>query len=591
MGIFNFLDEAKIEKRQYQLDDAAEIVRAGGEGKNCGLVYPTGTGKTMTAFIAADHYLPQGKILFLAITNPLCQQHCRDARELFRLPPEEVNLLVGKVPDKKRVALWQQSRIIVATPQTIMSEIGKGAIDLRAVSFVVFDEMHMANKEYDYVDIAKLCKEFGIRVLGLTASSGNSERIEILKTNYNLRHWIYRSVHDEEVRRFLFPKSEKPVIVDYPEEMKIALRFLRARIWRLHNDLAETELIEPMEKPEDWDRRLPFCRLTELNALYPRVKRYVDAKKREGGFENGLPAQAGGALWYRYLILYGAYYKLTHLFNLFVTEGYDIAWNYVLELQEHARQPKNGVDPGVRHKRNVAERIINHRHFEQFMNRLRRLVFENTPHPKTDKLFEQLEPHLKRGEKILLFSNYKETLDILKALFETRGVGVDIIAGNQFMKVKEQQAVIARFAAGEFPILLATTVVEAGIHIPKIDVVVNYSMPLTGIAQIQRGGRAGRTAVGLIYYLIMDNSNDSSLYFAARAMNKTMDRELKREQRIQRMEQAEPGKHMLRVNQPALPFKGGLPEAPVKRNGSRRIKQLNKKVVQPELFPVKKEEK
>ena len=583
MVMFNFLIEEKIEKRQYQFDDAAEIVRVGGEGKNCGLVYPTGTGKTLTAFIALDHYLPRGKVLILAHTNPLCQQHCRDARALFNFPEAEVNLLVGRVPDKKRAALWRQSLIVVATPQTIMSEINKGTIDFSNVAFVVFDEMHMANKKYDYVKIAALCRSLNIRVLGLTASSGNAERIRILEKNYGLRHWIYRSIHDEEIRRFIFPKSERPVVLDYPEEMKIALRSLRARIFKLHNDLAETKLIEPIQKPEDWDRRLPFCRLTELNELFPRLKRYVDAKKREESFGNG------GATWYRYIVLYGAYYKLMHLFNLFVTEGYEIAWRYLLELEEHSRQSKDGVASSVRHQRNVAERILNNRDFARFRYILQELVFEKKAHPKTAKLFELLQPSLARGEKVLLFSNYKETLDILRAEFALKNIGADIIAGNQFMKVKDQQAVIARFAAGEFPVLLATTVVEAGIHIPKIDVVVNYSMPLTGIAQIQRGGRAGRTAVGLIYYLIMNNSNDSSLYFAARATNKTMDRALKREQRIQQIEKEEPGKHMLRVKQPDLPFKSGLPETQSKRNGSRRMKSLSKKVVQTELFPVKKE--
>ena len=587
MGKFNFLDEEKIEARQYQADDAAEIISALAQGKNCGLVYPTSGGKTITAFMVVDHFLARGKVLFLAHTNPLCQQHCRDARALFGLPAEQINLLVGRVSDKKRVALWQASRIIVATPQTVMSELEKGTIDFDESVLVVFDEMHMANKKYDYVDIAALCLKMNIGVLGLTASSGNRERIKRLEGNYAIRHWVYRSMHDEEIRRFIFPKSEQPVVLDYPEEMKIALRFLRASIWRVHNDLAETKLIEPIAKPESWDLRLPFCRLTELDGLYNPLNRWVEKRKCENGDSRSAPA--GARPWYRFVILYSAYYKLMHLLNLYVSEGYDIAWHYVQELEEQARQPRDGVTPTVRHKRNVALRILDNVKFIRFGRFLADSVASKKTHPKAAKLFELLEAPLARGEKVLLFSNYKETLDILVKEFTARGIGTEIIAGNQFMKVKEQQAVIARFAAGDFPILLATTVVEAGIHIPKIDVVINYSMPLTGIAMIQRGGRAGRTAVGLIYYLIMDNSNDSSLYFAARATNKTMDRELTREQRIQQIEKEEPGKYMLRVKQPRLPFKGGLPETQTKRNGSRRMKQLNKKVVQPELFPVKKE--
>ena len=547
-----FIDPDKIEKRDYQFADAAEIIEAGKRGLNCGLVYPTGTGKTFTAFLAVDHYLSLGKVLLLAHTNPLCEQHWRDAKFIFDLPDSEISKLLGKVAPKKREEIWRQSRLIVATPQTVVSELEKNTIDLRGVSLVVFDEMHMANKKYAYVAIAKLCQLHNIRVLGLTASSGDSERLELIEENYHLQWWLYRPSNDEEVKKFIFPKKEKRIVLDYPEWHRETIIYLRRVILRFHNAFAKSGLIESISGIQDLDRRLPFYRLTELNGIYARLNRWVEERKAEDK-----KLSTPKFLWYEYIVLYGAYYRLMHLLNLFVTEGYHVALKYIEEISKQLVW-LNSDDPWAVpfYKRNAASRIWLDNDFHEFRLRLISLVQNNKLHAKLARFLELVAEHLKVNDKLLIFSNYKSTLDVLAEQLKARGIDARIVAGNAFMKSPEQRIVLDEFEAGKFPVLLATTVVEAGIHVPKIDVVINYSMPLTGIAQIQRGGRAGRTAVGLIYYLIMDNSNDSSLYFAARSDNKYMDAELKRRLAIQKMEQAGEDVRLFRAKQESLALTG-----------------------------------
>ena len=572
----NFIDEEKIERREYQFADAEEIIEAGERGLNCGLVYPTGTGKTFTAFLAVDHCLTKGKVLFLAHTNPLCQQHCRDARFVFNLPADEINMLVGRVGAKKREELWSRSRLIVATPQTIAGETKKGTIDLSDVAFVVFDEMHMANKKYAYVEIARLCSLLQIRVLGLTASSGESERIKLLEKNYSLRWWIYRSNKDDEVKKFIFPKSEKIVLIDYSEEHLEAMRSLRRCIMDTHNAFSKCGIIAPIETPENFNKRLPFLRLTELNAIYERVNRWVSEQK----------AKDKKSPWYDYVALYGAYYRLMHLLNLFVTENYIVTLQYIEELSKQLIW-LNANDPFAfpHYRKNPASLIWNNYNFQKFLKAVKLFVQEKKLHPKLARFLKLIDERLFEGNKVLVFSNFKSTLDVLREKLKESNVESRIVAGNEFMKTKEQQEVIRAFSAGDFPVLLATTVVEAGIHVPKIDAVINYSMPLTGIAQIQRGGRAGRTAVGLIYYLIMDNSNDSSLFFAARSDNRYMDEELKRRLTIQRMDKEGQDVRIFRAEQTPLDLIGFMNyEMKSQKPKSRRTISKATPVEQLDLF-------
>lgn len=523
-----YAGRAVLEERAYQFTDAEEIATAMGQGKNCGLVYPTGMGKTFTAFLVADQYLDQGKVLLLAHTNPLCNQHLRDARRLFAVEDDEINRLTGRESTKKRLANWQQSRLIIATPQTIVNEIRAGRIAFEGIALVVFDEMHMARRKYAYVEIARLCRANNVRLVGLTASSGNADDIKVLEDHYHIRHWVYRSTSDEAVRRFIFPKVEKPIVIEAPRLHAAALKFLRCHILWIHNELAKSGVIEAMSATDDCEQRLPFYRLTELNALYPRLKKWIGAQKKKG--ERGFDL-------YRYIALYGAYYRLMHLLGLFVTENYEVAEAYVEKIRgelverslEHAWQETN-------FKLSPASLIWSGYYFQRFCRGLAYFRAQGIKHPKVERLVSLVFTLLDQGDKILIFSNYKESLDALKAELQSHNLEARVIAGNKFMKQKEQQELLSAFRDGEFPILLATTVIEAGIHVPKIDAVVNYSMPLTGIAQIQRGGRAGRTAVGEIYYLIADNSNDSSLYYAARSDNVAMDAEMRKRQKIQTRE-------------------------------------------------------
>ena len=88
------------------------------------------------------------------------------------------------------------------------------------------------------------------------------------------------------------------------------------------------------------------------------------------------------------------------------------------------------------------------------------------------------------------------------ALAKRFGDRVGLVHGR--MKGKEKDAAMARFAAGEIDILVATTVIEVGVDVPQATVMVIEHAERFGLAQLHqlrgRVGRGMRASVCLLLY-------------------------------------------------------------------------------------------
>jgi len=83
--------------------------------------------------------------------------------------------------------------------------------------------------------------------------------------------------------------------------------------------------------------------------------------------------------------------------------------------------------------------------------------------------------------------------DRFAALKQRFGPAVDLIHGR--LKGAEKDAAMARFAAGETQLLVATTVIEVGVDVPEASVMVIEHAERFGLAQLhQLRGRIGRGA-------------------------------------------------------------------------------------------------
>src|SRR5207245_1493807 len=150
-----------VEERAYQVNIARACLE-----RSTLVVLPTGIGKTVIAAMVIAEVLRRrgGRILFLAPTKPLVEQHAASMRKV--LVVDRITLFTGEATaPEDRELLWRENKIIVSTPQVIRNDVRAERISLDDVSLIVFDEAHRAVGDYAYVDVAAAYKEVPDRLV------------------------------------------------------------------------------------------------------------------------------------------------------------------------------------------------------------------------------------------------------------------------------------------------------------------------------------------------------------------------------------------------------------------------------------------
>jgi ATP-dependent DNA helicase RecG len=119
-----------------------------------------------------------------------------------------------------------------------------------------------------------------------------------------------------------------------------------------------------------------------------------------------------------------------------------------------------------------------------------------------DEVVEGVGRALKEGRRVywvVPLVEESETVDLANAeerfasLKQRFGKAVDLVHGK--MKGADKDAAMARFAAGESQLLVATTVIEVGVNVPEATVMVIEHAERFGLAQLhQLRGRIGRSS-------------------------------------------------------------------------------------------------
>jgi SNF2 family DNA or RNA helicase len=112
--------------------------------------------------------------------------------------------------------------------------------------------------------------------------------------------------------------------------------------------------------------------------------------------------------------------------------------------------------------------------------------------PEPDKvrvLVELLRRHVNRDEKVLVFTGFRQTLDVLVAAVERAGLSSALYHGS--LTRTEKESAIAEFRA-ETPILLSTESGGEGRNLQFCHVMVNFDLPWNPMQIEQRLGRLHR---------------------------------------------------------------------------------------------------
>ncbi|MGE4381516.1 MAG: DEAD/DEAH box helicase, partial [Methanothrix sp.] len=488
-----------VEKRLFQMDLAASALKSSSL-----IVVPTGLGKTVIALMVLLARLDKGRVLFLAPTKPLVEQHAAFLRRVLK-DEGEVTMMTGEMMPEKRKAAWEAARITVSTPQVIENDLLSRRIDLEDISLIIFDEAHRAVGNYAYVYIAERYAREGTNplVLGITASPGSEkEKIAEICTNLSIENIQTRTEKDSDVAPFVHSKQIEWVKLTVPKELLDIRSAIEDVLLERIDDLNRLGI-----SPARIDPRATKKELLGLQAML------MSSAKR----------QANQATFKGISIL-AEVLKLYHAVELAETQGTEALLKYFQRLQGEAISRSGSK---------ASRRIMEDPKFRQAMQALEELKVE---HPKPAMvrkiLTEQIEA--KPESRIMVFTNYRDTASALIRFLKedpkikaVRFVGQSSRADDEGLSQKKQAEILQRFRAGEYNVLIATSVGEEGIDIPATDMVLFYEPVPSEIRSIQRKGRTGRARSGRVVVLMARGTRDEAYYWISDRKEKTMNKQMR----------------------------------------------------------------
>jgi SNF2 family DNA or RNA helicase len=119
---------------------------------------------------------------------------------------------------------------------------------------------------------------------------------------------------------------------------------------------------------------------------------------------------------------------------------------------------------------------------------------------KTAELLSRLRTHVGRGEKVLVFTAFRHTLDALAAEVTAAGIPAAVYHGS--LSRRDKDAAVASFA-GDAPVLLSTESAGEGRNLQFCHVMINVDLPWNPMQIEQRLGRLHR--VGQQHDVVLAN--------------------------------------------------------------------------------------
>ncbi len=459
------------------------------------VVLPTGLGKTIVAAMLAAHRLysfPDSKVLFLAPTRPLAVQHHNTFQKV--LNQEAMVTLTGMDAVEDRKKLWQDNKVIFATPQTIENDIMRGR-NISDVSLIIFDECHRCVGDYSYVFIADeyMKKAANPLILGLTASpGGEQETVKEICKNLYINRVEARTEQDNDVTPYIQETTVSWVKLALPEEFKK----IRAPI----EDLLRQDLRALKDRG--------FLESADLGKVNKRALLEMQASVRKditSGTADGNDAFAAVSLAASAL-------KINHALELLETQGISALDSYLERLRKQ--------------KSKAIRRLFADERMTALSKNVHDLNVMGFDHPKLDELVKIVKANA--GKKVMVFTQYRDSVNKIVERLN----GNDILArefigqarkdDKKGMSQKEQIKALEDFRAGKYNVLAATSVAEEGLDIPAVDLVIFYEPIPSEIRSIQRRGRTGRSGAGMVVVLMAKETRDEAYYWAAFRKEKQM---------------------------------------------------------------------
>ena len=495
-----------VEARAYQLEAAKDAL----SGSTL-LVMPTGLGKTAVQWMAMAELLSEnGKIVLVAPTIGLVAQQFKMAKQFLNIQSESIIMLTGQTSPNRREQLWKQARIVIATPHVIRNDATTGRISLSDVNLLIVDEAHHATGSNSVAQLADLYLQASSRamILAATASPG----VKSVK--------IMEIINRLGIERLHVTRKTDDLVVPYSTSMDI----LKHQI-NLPEELLE--MIQPIKILEAEEAGY----LSRVGFL-PKSDRVTTAIIEEAKRRASAAIGRGNPRGYDAAKRIADLRRIHRLVDLLETQGVKCALKYL---------HRSKFDNNRKTKRFLSMQAVAD---------FRSEVDSSTEHhPKLDKVREIVSSGIKNNGKVIVFTEYRDTVDILieklseNSLVKPGKFVGQTSKGDQIgMRQKEQIQQLERFKSGQINVLIATSVGEEGLDVPAADSVVLYEPVPSAIRAIQRRGRTARQKDGDVHILIAKGTRDQYVQYASVKKEEAMYKSLNSLQKQSRLPRRAPPK-------------------------------------------------
>ncbi len=457
------------------------------------VILPTGLGKTHLSLLVAVNRLknfPNSKILFLAPTKPLANQHLQTYKKFLEIETEKFVLFTGFVKPEQREKLWKDSTFIFSTPQCIENDLENNRIDLKDFTLLIIDEAHRSVKEYSYVNVAKVYMQQSQfpRVLALTASPGGTrEKIREICNNLFIEAVEIRSEQDLDVRPYVQEKKIEWINLDLPNEFKEI------------SSLIKKVYLEKLKHIKNFGFNKPIGLINRRDLIGIQLAFQKRLKKHDPAAYSGISLVAQAI-------------KLSHALELVQTQS-------IISIKKFLNKLKT-------EKSKASHIIVNDNNIIKAMDLINILDERNIKHPKMEKLYEIIQKEIEQNSnsKIIIFANFRDTVrEIVDLLKQNENIRpIQLVGQKEGITQKIQIETIRRFEKGDFNVLVGTSISEEGLDISGSSTAIFYEPIASEIRKIQRAGRVGRTEKGKIIFLITKGTMDEAYYWSSRKKENTM---------------------------------------------------------------------
>ncbi|MGV9197487.1 MAG: DEAD/DEAH box helicase, partial [Promethearchaeia archaeon] len=433
------IKEEVVKRRDYQ-----ENIFINCLNKNSLVVIPTGLGKTIIALMLAVYRLSEkeeSKVIFLAPTKPLVNQHYESFKDLTIIPSEALQSITGTIDPETRKELWAHTTVAFMTPQVLQNDIISGQYSLRDVSLIIFDECHRAVGDYSYCFIAKKYMDLAHfpQILGLTASPGSSkEKIQEIKQNLYIDHIEIRTEKDKDVKPYVHKVDNEWVKIELPKEFKEIKNTLESKLRDIYKRLKNMELLNSYD--------INKINRRELLKLNKKINgRIANARNNDEKYE----------MFYAKKLAANAI-RLSHMTELIETQGINALKDYLAKNEKKIL--KNTANKSL--KELMSDSEIKH-----MKNLTYKLQSEGLIHPKIEKLDQILHTQLQdnQNSRILVFCHYRDSVNNIVKYFQDDGeikvhkfVGQANRGSDKGLSQKKQIEILDDFKSGKYNTLIGT---------------------------------------------------------------------------------------------------------------------------------------